>query len=91
MLARCVASPGLSELLEPRRSIMMSMIIWDWLLARLLGRPVFGAATCLASASCLGDSRFSSSFCYCHYYHNCYFCFCFCFCFYYYYDDDDYY
>lgn len=25
------------------RSIMMSMIIWDWLLARLLGRPVFGA------------------------------------------------
>ena len=23
---------------------MMSMIIWDWLLARLLGRPVFGAA-----------------------------------------------
>lgn len=27
----------------PRRSIMMSMIIWDWLLARLLGRPVFGA------------------------------------------------
>ena len=22
---------------------MMSMIIWDWLLARLLGRPVFGA------------------------------------------------
>ena len=29
---------------DARRSIMMSMIIWDWLLARLLGRPVFGAA-----------------------------------------------
>ena len=27
---------------------MMSMIIWDWLLARLLGRPVFGAAAWLA-------------------------------------------
>eukprot|EP00438_Fugacium_kawagutii_P017170 Skav229161 [mRNA] locus=scaffold1381:177695:185693:+ [translate_table: standard] len=27
---------------HPKRSIMMSMIIWDWLLARLLGRPIFG-------------------------------------------------